>query len=292
MSIAWGSLVLLILLLPGFLFFVGTLFPEQFTRDAEQRSPLGHLAGSLAISFFVHGGLYALSQLLCGGRLGCVSVGALLVALNATPQSPDSITNTEAMFQAFGVQIFLYVMGTCAIGASLGAAYGKLVSSKRFNKFTKHAWVYDLAADGLTYAHVMTNVRQGNLVLMYKGFLRAAGLRLDGKFSYLVLRDVTRYYMRLDDAGPVTSEPAHQRPIGQSTGTATDQILVDHQRVPSSALFVIEGEDLQNVVFERLAVRSERVSSKEFSAIVTEESRKLRAEAATIAHDPGRKVGD
>ena len=35
MSIAWSGIVLLVLLLPGFLFFVGLYFPEKVTRERE-----------------------------------------------------------------------------------------------------------------------------------------------------------------------------------------------------------------------------------------------------------------
>lgn len=58
MSIAWGSLVLLVVLLPGVLFFVGIYWPEQFTRESEPRSPLGQLAGALLVAFVVHGLAY------------------------------------------------------------------------------------------------------------------------------------------------------------------------------------------------------------------------------------------
>ena len=61
MSIAWGSLVLLVVLLPGVLFFVGLHIPEKFTRDAVEQSALGQLAAVLCVSLFAHGALFWLS---------------------------------------------------------------------------------------------------------------------------------------------------------------------------------------------------------------------------------------
>ena len=60
MSLAWSSLVILLLLLPGVLFFVGLYIPEQFTRETTERSPIGYVAGVMGISFVVHGILFLL----------------------------------------------------------------------------------------------------------------------------------------------------------------------------------------------------------------------------------------
>jgi hypothetical protein len=58
LSLAWGSLVLLIVLLPGILFFAGIYL---FTREAEPRSPLGQIAGALLVAFGIHGTAYLVS---------------------------------------------------------------------------------------------------------------------------------------------------------------------------------------------------------------------------------------
>jgi len=189
-SIAWGSLVLLILLLPGVLFFLGVYWPEQFTRDAESRSPLGQLAGALLVAFLVHGLLYALLSGVCGGWLPCISVDGLLATLGADSARSHGI---DGMVRQFRWWIFAYVAFTCGAGVAFGALYGWLVSSRRIRGFSRHRWVYDLSVDGLTYAYVLTNVRQEELVLLYRGFLRAFGLQQDGRFSYIVLTDVTPF---------------------------------------------------------------------------------------------------
>lgn len=276
MSIAWGSLVLLILLLPGILFFVGALFPEQFTRDAEQRSPLGQLAGTLVIAFGVHGVLYALLTGACAEWpwLPCISVRSLLLALNATAEAPGAIEATDRMFATYRWHIFAYTVATCAAGLGLGALYGTLVTRQRVSALTRHPWIYDIGADGLTYAYVMTHVRQDERILMYRGFLKAAGLRADGRFSYLILRDAARYYMKLDPDSPLTSETEKQRRIGATRVEGDDPSRPNHDPVASTQFLFIEGEDIANAVFEKLAVKKSKESAN-FDEIVKQERAKL-----------------
>jgi hypothetical protein len=81
MSLAWGSLVLLILLLPGFLFFVGLVLPEQFARETAERSALGQLAAVLSGSFFIHASLYLLLGAPCGGKIPSVAIQYLFSSL-------------------------------------------------------------------------------------------------------------------------------------------------------------------------------------------------------------------
>jgi hypothetical protein len=55
-SLAWTTIVFLILPLPGFLFFVGLYFHERISRDVAPGSPLGQLAGAVLTAFVIHGG--------------------------------------------------------------------------------------------------------------------------------------------------------------------------------------------------------------------------------------------
>lgn len=275
MAIAWGSLVLLVLLLPGVLFFLGVYWPEHFTREAESRSPLGQLAGVLLIAFSIHGVSYAVTGGFCGGWLPCISIGALLQTVAADASTASDISQ---MFHRFRWWILAYVVVTSAIGAVLGAAYGWLVSTRRIRGFARHRWIYDLSVDGLTYAYVLTHVRQDHNVLMYKGFLRAFGLQQDGRFSYIVLTDVTRLYLSLDAHGSVTSGMSIQRVIGSSAPGGNVNVPTDPQpkkRVKS--LFVIEGEDIANAVFDILATPAEPLSTDKFLKLVEE----IRKELAT-----------
>src|SRR5690349_6516230 len=128
MTIAWGSLVLLVLLLPGFLFFLGIYWPEKFTRETEQRSPLGHLAAVLIVSFLIHASGYGVSVVLCQRFrwVPCVSIESLLLA--ASP-SPDVLRRLDAMFREYRWWILGYQAGASFAGLAAGAVYSHLAAS-------------------------------------------------------------------------------------------------------------------------------------------------------------------
>lgn len=276
MSIAWGSLVLLIVLLPGVLFFVGTYLPDQFTREAEARSPLGHLAGALLLAFFIHGLAFSALSGMCGSSLPCIDMSLVLDAVSIDARTPTVTNRVSADILAFRWWIFGYVLTTAAAGVGLGAIYGSIVSTGRLRGLSRHSWVYDLSVDGLTYAYVLTHVSHEDRVLMYKGFLRAFGLQTDGRFSYIVLTDVTRMYLTLGKDGPETSAASAQKVIGSS---ASGQVVLPTEpatpRRRRHSVFVIEGEDVANAVFDVLETPAEPIPWADLRAMVSEEAGKL-----------------
>jgi hypothetical protein len=271
MSIAWSSLVLLVLLLPGVLFFIGIYLPEKFTRQADVRSPLGQLAGVLFVAFVVHGVAYGILSVNCGDAMPCMRFDLLVDTMNLDAKLPSATRAVSGMLVTFRWWIFLYVIGTCASGVVLGYGYGLLVASGKIRGLSRHPWVYDLSIDGLTYAYILTHLKHDERVLMYKGFLRAFGLQQDGKFSYVVLSDVTRMYMRLSPSGSETSGAEDQRIIGNSSpGQVILPTAPAQPRKRRHSLFVVEGEDVANVVFDVLETAVAAVPTNELRAIVVE----------------------
>lgn len=271
MSIAWSSLVLLVLLLPGVLFFVGIYLPEKFTRQAEARSPVGQLAGILLVAFLVHGTAFGLLAENCGDVLPCIRFDLLVDTMNLDAKQVITTRSVSDMLARYRWWIFAYVIATSGIGVALGYGYGALVSSGRIRGLSRHPWVYDLSVDGLTYTYVLTHLRHDERVLMYKGFLRAFGLQQDGKFSYIVLSDVTRMYMVLNPGGSITSGADEQRVIGDSTpGHVVIPSAPSLPRKRRHSLFVIEGEDVANVVFDVLETAVVAVRTDQLRAIVVE----------------------
>ena len=162
---------------------------------------------------------------------------------------------------------------TRPFGLLLGYSYGRASALPFQRGLARHPWVYGLSTKGPTYAYVMTHVRQDDRVLMYKGFLRAFGLRQDGRLSYLALSDVTRLYMVLASDGSVTSGMDEQRAIGASSPNSIvlpSELGAPRKRVRS--LFVVEGEDVANAVFDVLETAAEPVSAEQMRRVIREES--------------------
>lgn len=258
MSIAWSGIVLLVLLLPGFLFFIGLYFPEKFTREVVERSPLGQLAGTVLIAFVVHGLLLIANGWLCGSLLPCINLHEVLAAIALdTSKTPLAVAEVAATLSADRCWIFAYVIMASAGGLLLGWGTGSLVVSGALRVLVQHRWVYDLKVedgDVLTVAYVLSRVQHGQRHVLYRGFLKAFGLQKDGRFSYLILTGVVRYYLNLEDAKPVTSHPEDWIVIGEA-------IDGDRHLPPGSrpgrrrdrSYFVIDGADIANVIFDRYA---------------------------------------
>lgn len=248
MSLAWSGIVLLLLLLPGVLFFVGLYFPERFTRDIVQRSLLGQLAGTLLISFVVHAVLYLLTQKLCGFAplLRCIDLGIFFGILGLDGATAEARRVLAGQLAEAALPAASYIVIAAGSGTLLGWLTGTMVVHGKLRFLVPHTWLYQLqlgAADAITVAYVMTHVMHERRILMYKGFLSGFGLQRDGRFAYLVLTDVSRYYMLFEDAGPTTTVREQWKSIGASAE-------------PRRSLFVIEGEDIANVVFDRYPLQS------------------------------------
>lgn len=287
MSLAWGSLVLLIVLLPGVLFFVGQYLPERFTRETVERSALGQLAGTLLISLVTHGTLYCLSASVCGGRIPCIDLSQFLSVLLLDKADKVSIAAAATSIAAYRWWILAYVGGTAALGLLGGFLAGQLVVRGRLRFLAQHHWVYRLSpGDGFTVAYVMTRVQHEERVLMYRGFLESFHLRKDGRFSYLVLTGARRFYMSLDKQFPATSGRPEWKTIGDSTraieATAQSDLPSDH--LHDEMLFVIEGEDVSNVVLDRYAVQlPPSLSDQDFERLAEAARKVLESKAAQAA---------
>lgn len=279
MSLAWGSIVILILLLPGFLFFVGIYFPEQFTRETAPRSALGQLAGTLVVSLAVHGLLYSLVTVTCGTWLPCVDLGLLFRAVTLDGRQDQSLALLASQLRASHPWVLVYLGAAAATGTAAGWAAGALAVRGRLTFLAQHSWIYDLTTDlrkEVTVAYVMTRIRQEERVLLYRGFLKAFGLRGDGRFSYVVLTRAVRYYMHLEKEQPRTSPKNKWLEIGASPvesagpGFAPRKLgtVVLSTRRDRSYL-VVEGEDIANVIFDRFRFEY-RFDEADLQRLVTE----------------------
>lgn len=272
MSIAWATVVLVVLLLPGFVFFWGFYAPNQVTREAVPVSPLGQLAGVVVFAFFVHAAAYRLinGQDDCrrsgAGRepfVPCVDfdqLAALLRIDGAAPagRQPPSL---RAMLDAHAGWILGYFAATAGLSFLIGFAGGKLVESGRI-PLSRHRYL-SMLEEGrrgdagpaasqarLVRAHVLSRTSNDGLVLIYDGVLRDFYAKADGTISYIVLRGARCGTIR------ISAEPP--RRSGQTIP------LDDEGRSLSggASLLVLTSEDIANVYFEPLSTVTRSVAEE------------------------------
>jgi hypothetical protein len=258
-SLVWTTIVLLVLLLPGFLFFVGLYSTERMSRDLAGGA-LGQLAGVVLVAFLSHGILYLL--LLPGCRLWawfpCISLPQLASVLQLTGLNDELLGALDTMFQRNGLWIFLYVITTSGAGYLLGKAGAMAVLRGWFRGLAKHQWVYSLVAvdrrGGPVHVFVLTDIRQDERLLMYRGFLREFYVAPDGRIAYLVLTEALRYYLLLAKDAPTTSPEADWKPVGAAAPIANPGASGAGAPRPHSerllSYLVIDGKDIANVTFD------------------------------------------
>jgi hypothetical protein len=286
LSLVWTTVVLLILLLPGFLFFVGLYSKDRMSRDVAPGSVLTQLSGVALIAFFTHGMLYLLLLWACHFFiwLPCISISGLAATMQLTDLDGDTLSSLDLMFQYAAAWILAYVLGTCALGFSMGLLVAYFVVNGHLRNVARHGWIYDLlAADtngGLIHAFVLTHIREANRVLTYRGYLRDFYFSPDGRIAYLVLKTCRRYYLVLDEQSPRTSDPKDWKTIGATHGP--DSPMQRHW-----SYFMIEGEDIANVVFDAYRRLNYSTSGREtLQQALTEVQNAVRE---TSAPRPGRR---
>lgn len=251
MSLAWGSLIVLLLLLPGVLFFVGLYMPETFSREMVERSALGQLSVVIFVSFIAHTGLGFVVSIGCPRLTPCVNLGEVVRVLTLDKPDRATIVNVGGMLDTYVAWIVSYIVVTSLVGTLSGYVFGKYVVT-RVPGFVPHRWVHDLRVGRqLTVAYVMTSIRQEERVVMYHGFLKNFALKKDGCFAYLILTDATRGYMMLQLEAPMTSLRASSQTIGDTASSISKSPKYAAGKHRALSYFMIEGEDIANVVFDR-----------------------------------------
>jgi hypothetical protein len=264
MSIAWATVVIVVLLLPGFVFFWGFYAPHQVTRESVPASPLGQLAGVVILGFFVHVIAYALinSAWVCragSGFLGAVpcidfdQLAALLRADGVAPAGRQPRT-LNAMLDDSAPWVLVYFVVVALLTFAVGFGAGRMVGSGLL-PLARHRYLFmleegrrhdgssgraDRAAARLVRAHVLSKTTNDGLVLIYDGILQDFYAKADGTISYIVLRGAR--------CGCIKIDAAQTRRAGQTT--ALDGVDAGDA---TTALLMLTSEDIANVYFEPLS---------------------------------------
>lgn len=249
MSLAWGTISVLVLLLPGFVFFATVYLPGRFSREASPLNPIAQAATAVLVSLVVHGlMLLALQDVNCSGWVRCPNLGSVLALLQVAPSKPEALPRLAEQLMSSVFQVLAYFFIACVLGGLIGLVWGWLFVRTRLRGLAQHGWVAGLAKrkGAWTFAHVLSGVSVGDFVLVYRGWLEDFGLLANGRFSYIVLTEPSRSYMHFKSRPRSASVNDHSLGAGGFGTDGEDRLLESY--------LVIEGEDIQNAVFERYEV--------------------------------------
>jgi hypothetical protein len=235
MSLAWASLAILLLLLPGVFFFIGLASYERLSREIIRNSAISEVAMATAIAIGIH------FVLICGlssaGFRLSHFVEPLVDYANLRPlvfaqRVADRLTPT-----------ILYLVVLTGIGCGFGVIVAVGVVSGPLRRLARHKWIYDIVdvdrKGGIVTAFVMTNLMTDSKIMMYKGRVHDLFLNGDGKVSYLILKNCSRYHMTFKDDQLVTGKQLEL--FGASQGSRPTNVW---------DRLMIDGNNIANVLFD------------------------------------------
>lgn len=313
MSLAWGSLVLLLLLLPGVLFFVGLYMPENFTRESTERSAIGQLSAVLGVSAIVHTAFVVANWLLatyssagapwyyavsfppvrcCKVPFVDIEQVTRVIVLEASDKD-GSVATVATMLGEYFKWILSYLFFSFASGVALGYAFGRWCVP-RIPGFAPHPWVLELGqGEDLTVAYVLTHVRHEEKILAYHGFLKTFALKRDGSFAYVVLKDAVRGYMLMSKDAPEVQPLNRWRVIGAAAELVSKRPAYQDGRRLARRYLHVEGEDVANVVFERYEAAELDVTQEQLEATILKVWSELKTESLmAILRHAGEQQSD
>src|SRR5262245_50048918 len=136
----------------------------------------------------------------------------------------------------------VYLAATTTAGFLLGTTVAGLVMYGPLRFLATHKWIYDILAfggkEGAVKVFVVTTTIENNKALMYKGHLQEFYLDSDGRFTYVVLKNVFKFFLLFDEDTPKTS---HQTRIFQPAATAESRAW-DY--------LMIDGSNIANILFD------------------------------------------
>ena len=218
MSVAWTTVLIIALLFPGVFFFVGLFFTERFSREVVRSNAIGEVGLAILVALVLHLAAY--------GVLAGV-FGFDLAAFLGPLETYDRWTTLRP-----GVTIAVSGGIYTVVMAGVGFVVGLIAS--RWG-LTRHKWIAVVnrsMREGIVTAFVMTTTVENDRVLMYKGVLSEFYLTLDGSLTYVILKNCSRFFMKMDGDNPTPTDL--QKLFGDEQDKRKDQwdyLFVDAKNI-------------------------------------------------------------
>jgi hypothetical protein len=265
MSLAWASLAILLLLLPGVFFFIGLASYERLSREIIRSSVISEVAMATAIAIAIHLALICLLSA-CGFRL------SQFIAPLAEYSNISIIEFVRRAAERI-IPALLYLGVATGLGFCLGLIVAIGVVSGPLRRVALHKWIYDIVdvdrKGGIITAYVMTNMISDSRIIMYKGRVHEVFLNSDGKISYIILKNCSRYHMTMGDDGLVMGRQLELFGSKQRSRPTNvwDRLMIDGSNI-ANVLFdsspeitgQTEGEDALNAAFQEALQRAARIA--------------------------------
>jgi hypothetical protein len=234
MSVAWTTVAVIVLLLPGILFFNGVATYDRLSREIIRSNVIGEVALAIVVALIIHTiSISALSTI--GFRL----TGYLRPVADYATMPPSEL------LAKLGERLFAtvcYLLGTALLGFIAGALVAIGIVSGPFRRFAMHKWVYDVIdysrKGRIVTAYIMTTMSEADKIIMYKGRVHEFFLSPDGKLSYVVLKNCAKYFMKIEEGLKTTK----QQEILGTRSMFIGQAVWNY--------FVIDGSNIANVLFD------------------------------------------
>jgi hypothetical protein len=252
MSLAWTPVLLL---LPGIFFFIGLASYERLSREIIRSGVVSEIALASVIATGIH--LVFIVLLSAGG----FRLSRFIMPLAQYGSIPPAVFVQQISERL--TPAVLYLAAATGTGFGLGWLLAIGVVSGPFRRFVHHKWIYDIVdvdrRGGIVTAYVMTNIVDQARIIMYKGRLHDIFLGAEGKISYIILKDCTKYFMTFKDDKLITSEQyglfAQQKNRPESVW---DRLLID-------------GSNIANVLFDSSPeIRGQAEGAEALQAAFTE----------------------
>jgi hypothetical protein len=116
--------------------------------------------------------------------------------------------------------------------AAVGWLIGWVAAALPF--FARHKWISTVnqsMKEGLVTAYVMTTTVQNGRALMYKGVLSEFYLTVDGSLTYIVLKNCSRYLMKIEGDEAKTTAQLKLFGTAQETRESWDYLFIDAKNI-------------------------------------------------------------
>jgi len=246
MGVVWTTFAIVFLLMPGVAFLFGFYSPSRYSRDTANHNALGDLALTLFVTVVLH----VVAVILLEWVEPNVSGLTLTARLVALPLSLDAFHNgwTGSAIEHFKY-FLIYTLVLTSAGYLAGRYFGSLVVKGPLRFLARHRWIYDVIEAqrknrGFVVAYVLSKLKEGDKLVMYRGHLDEFYFSSDGTINYLILKNCYRYYMVLEGEFPKTT-------YDLESGM---RALLPHKHNVDKVdayYMMIEGSEISNVVFER-----------------------------------------